>query len=198
MRVAVALAWMLALAAAAPEAARAEAVAGVEFPERITLDPGGLPLVLNGAGVRQKFWLDVYAVALYLPSASADAEQAIAALGAKRVAISMLRDVDAAEFVEALTAGLRRNHSAAQLRAFAPQIARLTQIMTGLGVAKRGMRVTLDLVPGGGTAVSIDGVPRGGPIAGEDFYRALLRNWLGPNPVSDQLKRALLSRRPAG
>jgi hypothetical protein len=27
---------------------------------------------------------------------------------------------------------------------------------------------------------------------GEDFYRALLRIWLGDNPVQDDLKKALL------
>ena len=30
------------------------------------------------------------------------------------------------------------------------------------------------------------------PIAGEDFYRALLRIWLGEHPVQDNLKKALL------
>jgi hypothetical protein len=32
----------------------------------------------------------------------------------------------------------------------------------------------------------------GAPIAGEDFYQALLRIWLGPQPVQDDLKKALL------
>ena len=30
------------------------------------------------------------------------------------------------------------------------------------------------------------------PIAGEDFYRALLRIWIGDKPVQDDLKKALL------
>ncbi len=34
--------------------------------------------------------------------------------------------------------------------------------------------------------------PAGAPIAGEDFYRALLRIWLGDRPVQDDLKKALL------
>lgn len=197
MRIAVAFAWMLAVALVAG-AARADSVAGVEFSERIEVNPGGYPLVLNGAGVRRRLVFDVYAVALYLPSPKPDAEEAIASLGAKRVAIAMLRDVDADEFARALGAGLRRNHSEAELQVFAPQIARLTEVMTRMGVAKRGTRVTLDLVPGGGTSVAVDGEPQGELIPGEDFYRALLRNWLGLRPVSDELKRALLSRRPAG
>ena len=47
-------------------------------------------------------------------------------------------------------------------------------------------------VPGTGTRVILDGKEAGAPIAGEDFYRALLRVWLGPRPVQNNLKKALL------
>jgi hypothetical protein len=42
------------------------------------------------------------------------------------------------------------------------------------------------------TQVVIQGKPAGKPIAGEDFYRALLRIWVGDRPVQDDLKKALL------
>ena len=45
---------------------------------------------------------------------------------------------------------------------------------------------------GTGTVLSVQGKPMGRPIAGEDFYRALLRIWLGDKPVQDDLKKALL------
>jgi hypothetical protein len=38
----------------------------------------------------------------------------------------------------------------------------------------------------------LNGEPRGKIIAGEDFYRALLRIWLGEDPAQERLKRALL------
>ena len=40
------------------------------------------------------------------------------------------------------------------------------------------------------------GIAAGTPIAGEDFYRALLRIWLGDNPVQADLKKALLGDKP--
>jgi hypothetical protein len=52
--------------------------------------------------------------------------------------------------------------------------------------------VALDFDPQGGTRVSLNGKELGKPIAGADFYRALLRVWLGDQPVQDSLKRALL------
>jgi len=39
---------------------------------------------------------------------------------------------------------------------------------------------------------SLNGRQIGAPIPGADFYRALLRVWLGDKPVQDDLKHALL------
>jgi hypothetical protein len=64
--------------------------------------------------------------------------------------------------------------------------------MAQMKEAKKGMAITLDWLPGTGTQMTVNGKPGGAPIAGEDFYRALLRIWLGPRPVQDDLKKALL------
>jgi hypothetical protein len=56
------LAAAFALAVATPALARN--VAGVEFPDSI--DVGGQKLVLNGAGLRKKFIIKVYAGGLYV------------------------------------------------------------------------------------------------------------------------------------
>jgi hypothetical protein len=104
----------------------------------------------------------------------------------------MLRDVDAATFTEALVEGMRPNHDEATMKTLEPRIAELSSIMNELKEAKKGMMVLLDWQPGAGTVVSVDGKSRGKPIAGEDFYRALLRIWIGERPVQDDLKKALL------
>lgn len=192
LRALVAGALALALASAPGVAVRALEVAGAEFPDAVELAPAGTMLVRNGAGIRRAFLFDVYAVALYLPARTHDAEEAIAAPGARRIAMQMLRDVDAEDFLDALETNLRANHDEATMRALAPKVERLAAIMAELQVARKGTRVVLDLVPGSGTVVSIDGAPRGTPIPGEDFFRALLRNWLGRHPISAELKRALL------
>ncbi|HSM62351.1 MAG TPA: chalcone isomerase family protein, partial [Gillisia sp.] len=46
-------------------------VAGVSLPNTVTFE--GEKLTLNGAGVREKFWMDMYAGALYLDKKNADA-----------------------------------------------------------------------------------------------------------------------------
>ena len=161
-------------------------VAGVKFADEEQ------KLLLNGAGLRKRAFFNVYAIGLYLPDKKAGAADAIGSPGAKRVALHMLRDVDAASFTEALIDGMRPNHDEATMKALEPRIAELSSIMNELKEAKKGMAVLLDWQPGAGTIVSVDGKPRGKPIAGEDFYRALLRIWIGERPVQDDLKKALL------
>jgi hypothetical protein len=104
----------------------------------------------------------------------------------------MLRDVDADTFSKALADGMRANHDETTMKALEPRIAELDAIMAAAKEAKKGMVILLDWVPGTGTRVVLDGRDSGKPIAGEDFYQALLRVWLGPHPVQGDLKQALL------
>ena len=182
------LAALAALAAALP--AFAAETAGVKFSDSTQV--ADKPLVLNGAGLRRKFIFKVYAMGLYLSAKAESAAAAIDAPGPKRVEIAMLRDVDAKTFSDALREGIEANHSEAEVEAIEPRIKQLEAVMQRVGTAKEGMRVMLDWAPGTGTQVSIDGAPADTPIPGEDFYRALLRIWLGPHAVQGDLKRALL------
>jgi hypothetical protein len=162
-------------------------VAGVKIDDSARV--AGTPLVLKGAGLRKRVFFQVYAMGLYVQDAKADP---VAQAGAKRVAIHMLRDVGADQFIGALAEGIRDNHAEAEAKALEPRVAELGAIMAEVKEAKKGMAILLDWVPGAGTQVTIDGRPAGKPIAGEDFYRALLRIWLGERPVQEDLKKALL------
>ena len=181
---------LLAVFLACPLLARPADVAGVVLPESI--QAGGAPLVLNGAGLRKRAFFQVYAMGLYLPAKKMAAAEVLSLAGPKRVAIHMLRDVDADTFTSALADGIRGNHSEAEAAALEPRLKELAAIMAEMKEAKKGMAIALDWVPGAGTQVTIEGKPSGKPIAGEDFYRGLLRIWLGEKPVQDDLKKALL------
>jgi hypothetical protein len=170
-------------------AAQAAEVAGVKIDDKTRV--GGAELVLNGAGLRKRFFLQVYAMGLYLPKKTTNAADAIGADGPKRTAIHMLRDVGAATFSEALAEGIRENHTEAEAKALEPRLKVLGDIIAEVKEAKTGMAIMLDWT-GAATQVVIDGKPAGKPIEGADFYRALLRIWLGEKPVQDDLKKALL------
>jgi hypothetical protein len=170
-------------------AASAADIAGVSIDDKANV--GTTELMLNGAGLRQRVFFKVYAMGLYLSKKTGSGPEAINAQGPKRILIHMLRDVDADQFIEALSEGIRANHSEPEAKALEPRVRELGAIMASVKEARKGMRIALDWT-GDATQVLIQGKPAGGPIAGEDFYRALLRIWLGDRPVQDDLKKALL------
>ena len=165
-------------------------VAGVKLEEKEKVATA--ELVLNGAGLRKRAFFQVYAIGLYLPERKSVVTEVIAATGPKRVAIHMLRDVDADQFSGALADGIRDNHPEAEAKKLEPRVKQLAAIMLDMKEAKTGMRITLDWLPGAGTQVTVQGKPAGAPIPGEDFYSALLRIWLGEKPVQPDVKKALL------
>ncbi|MBY0464590.1 MAG: chalcone isomerase family protein [Burkholderiales bacterium] len=164
--------------------------------EGVKLEPAmqvaSAPLVLNGAGLRTRAFFKVYVAALYVPKKSADAATLLAQTGPRRVAITMLRDVDAATFAGALNDGLKDNHTEAQLAALKPQIDQLNAAFKQVGEAKKGDLIQLDFAPDVGTRVVVNGQPRGSAMAGDAFFSALLRIWLGDKPADGGLKKGLL------
>jgi len=164
-------------------------IAGVKLDDKTQVE--SRELVLNGAGLRKRIIFNVYVIGLYLPEKKSDLAAILALAGPKRAAIHMLRDVGADTFTEALVEGLRANTSEAQYQALEPRVQELAAIMAQVGEAKKGMTISLDWT-GAATQLLVNGKPAGKPIAGEDFYRALLRIWLGDKPVQDDLKRSLL------
>jgi hypothetical protein len=150
-------------------------------------------LQLNGKGIRKRVFFEVYEIGLYLPKKTANAEEAISAPGPKRVEIRMLRDVSAEQFSDALAEGIRANHSEADAKALEPKIKQLAAAMAEVKDAKKAMAISLEW-NGKATQLLVEGKPAGSAIEGEDFYRALLRIWLGDKPVQDDLKKALLGQ----
>ncbi|MFN0163439.1 MAG: chalcone isomerase family protein [Burkholderiales bacterium] len=173
-------------------AAGAAEVGGVRLPD--TVKVGGADLVLNGAGVRTRAVFKVYVGALYLPEKKAVAGEALAMKGPKRVALHLLRDLTAEQLGGALNDGLAGNLSDAERAQFKAQIDELKATMDAVGAAREKSVVTIDFTPDGGTRVALDGVARGKPIPGEEFYRALMRIWIGDKPVDRSLRAAMLGQ----
>ena len=73
-------------------------------------------------------------------------------------------------------------------------IEQLTDVMLAIGEAREGTTIVIDWLPDSGTRLTVNGQVKGKDIAGEDFYRALLKIWLGSKPAQDDLKQALLGK----
>lgn len=164
---------------------------GAKFDD--TVKVGGADLVVNGLGVRSKFGKR-YVAALYLPTKSSDAESIVASKGPKRVALHLLKDGDGKTFSKAFVGGIEDNSSEAELAAIKDRVAVFSSMMQSMGDVKAGSVVVIDWVPEKGTYVSVNNKALGKEIAGEDFFKALLKVWLGKDPVQSDLKTGLLGK----
>ncbi|MEO8119732.1 MAG: chalcone isomerase family protein [Rhodoferax sp.] len=157
-----------------------------------TVQVGATTLQLNGAGVRTRVIFKVYVAGLYVPQKAGDAATLLAQKGARRVAITMLRNVDAETFAAALNDGLRSNHSEAQFAGMKSQIEALNANLKAVGETRKGDAIHFEFVPDAGTRVTVNGQVRGSVIPGEDFFTSVLRIWIGDKPVDGSLKKGLL------
>jgi long-chain acyl-CoA synthetase len=178
----------LSLFAASLNADAAE-VGGVKVEDKATV--GGRELVLNGAGMRTRIVIKVYIAALYLPEKVTTAQAALAKDEPRRMSMLLQRTVNYEQLLEAMRAGLADNNSQAELDALKQEINEFIKIFASVGEAKAGQVITIDYMPETGTRVALDGAAKG-TVAGQAFNRALMKVWLGDNPVQESLKKALL------
>ena len=168
----------------------AREVAGVKLDETAQIPGVATPLILNGAGVRTKFFVKIYAAGLYLQETLTSADAILASPGPKRVHMHFVYDEISAEKIRAAWSdGYEGNHSEAELAGFRDRIDQFNGYFPTL---KGGDVVDVDYVPGSGTTVRLNGEARG-TIPGEDFHQATMRIWLGESPASSGLKKAMVA-----
>jgi Chalcone isomerase-like len=167
-------------------------LAGVRFEN--TIDQRGTKLVLNGAGVRYKAVFKVYSVGLYLPKKATTPEETLAMAGPKRISITMLRDIDSSELGKLFTRGVEDNAPKTEMSKLIPGLLRMGQIFSDQKKLVAGDSFTFEWVPGTGGVLTVKGKAQGDPFKEPEFYAALLRIWLGPNPADWKLKDSLLGK----
>ncbi|MGB8516414.1 MAG: chalcone isomerase family protein [Gallionella sp.] len=167
----------------------AREVADITIAETAQL--GDSKLQLNGAGVRVKIIIDVYIAALYLEKQTNKAEEVLADAGNKRVMLRMLYGMKSSRLLNAMKDAIDDNNSAAELVLLDTRLKKFYAVLEAMPGVTPGDVILLDYVPGTGTKVTINGTVRG-VVEGADFYRALLKIWLGDKPVQSELKKDLL------
>ena len=171
--------------------AHAKEIVDVNFDESIVVSGVSQSLQLNGLGIRYKFFFKIYIAALYVEKKTNNANELITHPGAKRVVMHFLYDeVSKEKLTSAWIDGFEGNLSDETFSALKPRIDKFNSMFE---TVKEGDVVLLDYLPGKGTRVTIKGQQKGF-IEGEDFNQALLKIWLGEEPVTEDLKEALLDQ----
>lgn len=180
------LLWLLVLlSAGALASAQAATYDGVTLPDSVSV--GGKSLVLNGMGLRKFLFVSVYVGTLYLPQKATTAGAVMAEAGPYRVVMSMKHDVSHKQFADNWLDDLKANNP----DQFPKLQTQAQQFVALFGDAKDGDEIVMDYVPGQGVSVSYNG-KLVGSVAGDDFARAVLHCYMGPNPPTERLKKGML------
>ena len=170
--------------------AQALTVADIEVPEQQSV--AGQDLVLNGAGLRQRFVFHVYVAALYRPQATQDVATILNSPEPQLLRLTLLRDITSKALTDALNDGLKANCTEAELQDMAATIAHFEEFMQAGGEGASGDQVDV-LFNQGTVSVSFKGKALG-ETKDPRFATALLKVWLGAHPAQESLKSALLGQ----
>lgn len=185
MRRAFLVACLLALALPAVAAT----LANVTLPDTITV--GSKTLVLNGMGVRTKFFVKVYVAGLYLEKKTSDPAAILQQDAARRIVLQFIRsEVTREQMREAFDEALKAN---APDKASALQ-AEIKQFLGALETMNEKEQMAVTYLPGVGTTVTLRGKDKV-TIPGQPFGEVVFSMWLGPKPPNGDLKNGLLGKK---
>lgn len=164
-------------------------VSGVKLDAKITVEDQDL--ILNGAGIREKLWFELYVGSLYVEKKSNNANEIINSKDAVAIRLDVLSSmVTSKKMVAALDEGLvnSTNNNMAPLK---DKITKFKGFFKD--EIKVGDKFILAYIPSQGVVFFKNGVKKG-VIEGHDFKKALFGIWLCDKPADKDLKTGLLGK----
>ena len=166
-------------------AASGTTISGVSFEPSKQIDD--VQLSLRGAGVLTYLvFIDAYAGALYMPDGVSSKN--VLADVPKHLEISYFHPISGDKFGPATLEGISRNIESKNLEILLSRIDYHNSLYEDV---VPGDRYSLTYIPGKGTQLALNGVPKG-VIEGADFAAAIFSIWLGRSPADRKFKQALL------
>ena len=147
-------------------------------------------LLLNGAGVREKLWIDLYAAGLYLDRKNNNAQEILNAdkpMALKLHIVSKL--ITSEKLVEAVTEGFENSTNGNT----APIQDEIDQLLSFFKEdVKKNDVFDLVYTPNRGVVAYKNGKERGA-VKGKEFKKALFGIWLSNTSADEDLKDELLA-----
>ncbi|GGB50294.1 chalcone isomerase family protein [Shewanella inventionis] len=171
-----------------PVVAQAKMVAEVNVADEVTFADHSL--LLNGAGIRSKFFMDLYVGSLYLPARA----QELDAVLELPIAVIQLTITSSMITSDKMRTAIEEGFDSAtdnNIGSIKKDIEHFTQLFADEIV--EGDQFTFITQKGKGVTSLKNGRVQG-DIAGEAFRQALLKIWLGDNPAQDSLKQDMLAQ----
>jgi len=172
---------------AGAHASHAAELAGVSFPDTLSLE--GHAKVLNGLGLRLATFIKikVYVAGLYVSHKSKDAATLLLDKESKLIRMSFLRDLAAEKLREALSEGFEKACKGEECKTFDGPVKSFVKLQPDL---KKGEVLDFELMPE--EIVVKKGEKELGRVKAPGLAHVMLRIWIGDNPPNKELKSGLL------
>lgn len=168
-----------------------KSLSGVTIPQYY--NSGSAKLVLNGAGIREKYFIDLYVCGLYLEDKSSDPEQVIESNKNLAIKIAIVSDlISESKMKESIEEGFKKS-TKENISAYQERINQFVKAISE--DIQKGVVYDLVFHPesGGVTQVYKNNVLKT-EVKGLDFKKVLCGIWLGNDPVDKDLKTGLLGK----
>ncbi len=162
-------------------------ISGVTLPAKQTMY--GADLELNGGGLREKLWIDLYVGGLYVSTKSKDAKTIINADEPMSIHLEIVSGLISSEkMIEAVEEGFEKSTNG-NTDKFKKEIA--TFISAFSEAIVKGDQFDITYIPNLGVVVAKNN-NRITNIAGLEFKKALFGIWFGDKPADKNLKKGML------
>lgn len=164
-------------------------ISGVTLPEKTTF--GEDEVTLNGAGVREKFWMDMYVGGLYLKTKSSNAQKIINADETMGIQLHIVSGmITSKRMIDAIESGFDKSTQGDK----APIREKIDKFISVFDEKiQKGDVFDLTYQPEHGVVVYKNGKETG-LIKGFEFKKALFGIWLTEKPGDEDLKEAMLGQ----
>jgi hypothetical protein len=181
--------WTLvAIAILVPALALAITVEGTKYENTVNIE--GKTLKLVGAGLREKWFFDVYTMGVYTESGSCNTSQLIKTDEVKYLRLDMHRDVSAEKMSSTIGESFEEHmpkNASAELKQ-----QRKTFESYFKKECKEGNVLEFTYVPGKGTSLKQNGASMGPVLTGKAFQEVLWDIYFGKDTCCDDLKEQIL------
>ncbi len=150
----------------------------------------GEKLMLNGTGMRTKFFFDVYEGALYTANKVSNIQEILQS--GKNIRVAMFikyGEIEAKKMKNGWHEGFENNMSKEEKTVYKNE---MQSFVDAFGTAFKGDVIKIDMTAKG-TAVVINNKVQG-RINNADFNEMVLRIWFGNKPADDDLKAGMLGK----
>jgi len=177
----------LALLVAPVHAAKIE---GVEIPETFSVDSN--ELMLNGVGVRSKFFIDLYVGSLYLKTKSENGNQIVDADEPMSIRLHIISSMITSDKMVAATKEGFENATGNNTQPIQSQIDSFIEIFKEQ--INENDIFDISYQPGKGIIISKNGELKDSIDGGMEFKKAVFGIWLSDSPAQESLKKEMLGK----